>query len=48
MVTGEVLEFDSLMDAHKAGYDASNIGRCCDGKQKQYRKFLWMEKLGPM
>ncbi len=39
--TGEVFIFKSLTDLVNKGYSQSCVSRCCNGKKKQYRGFVW-------
>lgn len=40
-----VAEYKSTMEAErKTGFDNANIGRCCNGKQKQHKGYVWKWK----
>jgi hypothetical protein len=39
--TNEKLIFDALMDAQRAGYKATEISACCNGKQKTHYGMKW-------
>lgn len=39
--TGLELRFGSLMDAVRAGFKASGISACANGKQKSHRNLIW-------
>lgn len=40
-VTGAVLEFKSVQEAHRNGYYASAVSRCCNGKLPHYKGYYW-------
>lgn len=39
--TGETLEFKSVQAANRAGYFASAVSRCCNGKLQHYKGYVW-------
>lgn len=41
IASGRVVEFDSLMSAHREGFNATNVMRCCDGISKTYKGWKW-------
>lgn len=41
-VTGEVVRFQSTMQAQRdGGFDRVNIHRCCTGKRKTHKQYIW-------
>lgn len=42
--TGDIVKFASLMDAHRAGFQSSQISMCLRGKRATHKGFKW-EKL---
>ena len=36
-----VYYFESTRDAERAGFDHGNISKCCNGKLKTYKKYIW-------
>lgn len=42
--TGEVIEFKSLTKAVESGFTYQCISKCCRGKQKTHRGFVWSYK----
>ena len=36
-----VFVFPSTMEANRQGFDASNVQRCCKGKQLAYKGYQW-------
>lgn len=42
-LSGELINvFESVMDVkRKLGFDVGNISKCCNGKQKTYKGFMW-------
>lgn len=45
-IDGEfIAEYKSTMDVkRKLGFDSGNISKCCNGKQKTYKGFIWKYK----
>ena len=39
-----VKEWPSAREAHRNGFNQANVSRCCLGKQKQYKGFIWKFK----
>lgn len=39
--TGDQINFNSLRDAHRSGFDCSNISKCCKGKQSYHKGYKW-------
>lgn len=39
---GELVKiWDSFADCNRMGYDASNVHKCCNGKIKHFKGYLW-------
>ena len=42
-LTGELIrEWESTHECGRNGFDKGNVSRCCNGKQKTHKGFLWM------
>mgnify|MGYP002509051895 CR=1 FL=1 len=41
LMENKVIVFKSIAQAEKFGFDASNICKCCKGKLKQYKNYVW-------
>ena len=42
-LSGDLIrEWESTQECERNGFDHSNVTRCCNGKQKTYKGFLWM------
>lgn len=41
LMENKVIVFKSITQAEKFGFDASNICKCCKGKLKQYKNYVW-------
>lgn len=39
--TGEIKRYEAAMDAVREGFDSSSISRCCHGKIKTHKGFVW-------
>lgn len=43
--TGEIIEFKSIAEAKRNGFNAGNISACCLGKRKKHKGYNWKFKL---
>ena len=41
LVTGEVIEFPSMMEAGRNGFTSSSVSNCCNGHIESYKKYKW-------
>lgn len=39
--TGEIKEYNSLIETEKDGFQCSNISQCCRGKRKAHKGYYW-------
>ena len=39
--TGEEIRFERLNDVKKAGFQSSNVCKCCQGKQNAHKGYYW-------
>ena len=46
-ITGECVEYESVSDAEKDGFDSPSIFHCLSGAAKKHRKFFWIRRDSP-
>lgn len=42
--TGEQIEFSSMMEAERQGFEQGNISRCCRGERGTHKGYTWQYK----
>lgn len=44
IVTGEIIQFDSMQEAGRNGFKSAKISMCCSGKRKSHKGYTWRKK----